>query len=395
MPPLRVHLVHQGFGDYVDGLADGLVSLGPDRVELSLTTIVTGPAPLAGIGQGRPRHRRVSVPRLRRPWSAPVSDRVVRRVVAQPADVIHWQAAGNPWVDLAFLRWLWRADRGPAVVVTVHDMRPHPGDRTAQPGTFAAIRRVAARADRVIVHAPHVRDQAIADGVAAERIEVVAHGELASRYLPSHRLPLTPSPDPVVLFFGRAQGYKGLDRAVAAMEQVVVRMPQARLVVAGDGPSIDEVFPPGRPVPAWCELQRGLVARERVPELFGRAAVVVLPYREASQSGVAALAAGFGRPVVATRVPGLSDIVVDGETGLLVDPGSTSELAEALELLLSDQEEAERLGKGSRTAATTTLSWPCIAATLANIYDGVVTEGGYSKTFDALRARSEQAVSER
>jgi glycosyltransferase involved in cell wall biosynthesis len=370
--PPRVHLVHQSFGDYVDGLLSGLRSLGPEAVDVRVTTISSGAATRSRLRSEPVDHRRLVVPRFRDPRSPIRSMGVVGRLLAEPCDVVHWQAAGNPWVDLAYLRHLLRRGRGTPSVVTVHDMTPHPGDATVLPGTFRVIHHLVRRADRVVVHAPHIRDQAIAIGAEPDRVRILAHGELGTRYLPADRLPLPPSDEPVVLFFGRAQGYKGLDLAAEAMPAVAAAVPGARLVVAGSGPSIDQVFPPDRALPPWCELHRGPVPDDLVPELYRRARVVVLPYREASQSGVAALAAGLGRPVVASRVPGLADIVEDGHSGLLVDAGSAPALAAALTRVLSDRDLADRLSAGAHRVATTTLSWPTIAAELVGLYGEII-----------------------
>ncbi len=372
-PGLRVHLVHQGFGDYVDGLLSGLDTLGPGVVSVAQTTITSGAAPRSrSRSTGADRHA-VAVPRFRDPRSPLRSRAQVLDVLDRPADLVHWQAAGNPWVDLAFLRWLERrGSDGPAVVVTVHDMQAHPGDRSVLPGTFALIRRLVRRAERIIVHAPHVADQAVLAGADPERVSVLPHGELGTRYVAADELPLPAPTEPVALFFGRAQGYKGLDVAIEAMPAVTRAVGDARLVVAGSGPSIDDVFSTDGDVPPWCELHRGLVADDDVAELFRRAAVVVLPYREASQSGVAALAAGLGRGVVASRVPGLADIVAEGHSGLLVEPGSPSDLATALIEVLTDLGLAGRLGAGAHREATSTLAWPLIANDLVGLYHEAV-----------------------
>lgn len=369
--PLRVHLVHQGFADYVDGLLSGLDALGSDEIEVSVTTIISGPASMTTLRGTHHRHQVVALPRFRDPRAALRAGRAVRRALDTPADVVHWQAAGNPWVDLAFLRWI-RSRRRPPTVVTVHDMQAHPDDRSVLPGTFPLIRSLARRADRLIVHAEHIRHQAVAIGVDPDRTSILHHGELATQYLAADQLPLAPATEPRILFFGRAQWYKGLDVAAQAMATVADRVPDARLVVAGRGPSIDETFPPDRPIPEWCELHRGRVPTEEVPELFASAAAVVLPYREASQSGVAALAAGFGRPVVASRLPGLTDIVDDGVSGLLVEPGEVGDLADALTRILTEPALAEGLGRGAHHRATTELSWRSIALELLTLYHEAV-----------------------
>ncbi len=377
--PLRVHLVHQGFGDYVDGLLDGLDQLGSTVVEVSVTTIISGPAPLSALRDTHERHQIVALPRFRDPRSAILAARSVGRVLAEDADLVHWQAAGNPWVDLAFYRWLRSRRRAPAVV-TVHDMQAHPDDRSVLPGTFPIIRRLVRRADRVIVHAEHIRGQAIAVGADPALVSILPHGELATRYLPADRLPLPPAAEPTALFFGRAQWYKGLDLAAEAMASVATRVPGATLIVAGQGPSIEETFPPGAPTPAWCELHRGKVPAEAVPELFERASVVLLPYREASQSGVAALAAGFGRPVIASRLPGLTDVVEEDRSGLLIEPGNVDELADALTTILGHPELVGRLGEGAHRLSTTKLSWRSIAEDLVALYHGAVRFRGGGKT---------------
>lgn len=378
--PLRVHLVHQSFGDYVSALVDGMVAAsGAEAVELSVTTITSGAATLSGLRSaggdgdedrangGAPvsvEHR--TVPRFRDPRSPREAWRVVREVLDRDADVIHWQAAGNPWVDLAFSLLIGKRP----TVLTIHDMQPHPGDRNVLPGTFFAIRRLARRARRVTVHAPHVRQQVIDAGVQPERVSVIEHGELATRYLPVDRLPLPPTNTPTVLFFGRAQGYKGLDLLVEAMTMLNSGRASrpAYLVVAGSGPSIDQLFPSEADIPDWCSVRSGHIPAEDVPDLFAEAALVALPYREASQSGVAALAAGFGRPAVATAVPGLADIIVDGETGVLVAADDPSAFAAGLSRVLDDPVIGRELGEGAYRAAETRLSWASITRELRAVY---------------------------
>ncbi len=366
--PLRVHLVHQSFGDYVSALVDGFEA--SDDVEMTVTTITSGAATLSGLRSANPNRQQRQVSRFRDPRSPIEAFRIVREILQQPADVIHWQAAGNPWVDAAFSMLM----GAKPTVVTVHDMLPHPGDGNVLPGTFPAIRRVARKADLVTVHAPHVRHQAINAGVDPAKVLVVAHGELATRYLPQDRLPLGPASEPTVLFFGRAQGYKGLDLLYEAMGMLNRDKTKSRLVVAGSGPSIDSLFPAGTTPPPWCEVRSGHIPTDAVPQLFQEASVVALPYREASQSGVAALAAGFGKPVVATAVPGLVDIVEDEVTGVFVEPNRPDRLAEALESVLADPDRLDRLGRGAYRASETRLSWSMITGELCALYLKVLTD---------------------
>ena len=125
------------------------------------------------------------------------------------------------------------------------------------------------------------------------------------------------SDPPEVLFAGRLVPEKGIEDLVAAADGL-------RLVVAGDGPLRDRV--PG--APATC--------RTRSSRALRRAAVVVCPSRSEGFGLVCAEAMAHGRAVVATRVGGLVDLVRDGETGLLVEPGDRAALRAAIDRLLAD-----------------------------------------------------------
>jgi glycosyltransferase involved in cell wall biosynthesis len=105
---------------------------------------------------------------------------------------------------------------------------------------------------------------------------------------------------------------------------------------------------------------------DELHELYARAAVVACPSRREG-FGVACLEAmAHGRPVVATRVGGLLDLVVDGETGIVVPPRDPAALRSALDRLLADPDLRRRLGMAGRDRARTQFSWERVTdATLA------------------------------
>jgi glycosyltransferase involved in cell wall biosynthesis len=153
---------------------------------------------------------------------------------------------------------------------------------------------------------------------------------------------------PEVLYAGRLSPEKGVLELVEATRGL-------NLVVAGDGPLRDRV--PGA---------QGFVPHDELQRLYARAAVVACPSRREG-FGVACLEAmAHGRPVVATRVGGLRDLVVDGETGLVVPPRDPAALRHALETLLADPELRHRLGGAARERARQKFSWAAVTdATLA------------------------------
>lgn len=136
----------------------------------------------------------------------------------------------------------------------------------------------------------------------------------------------------VVLFFGYVRKYKGLHVLLEALGSVLRKMP-VRLVVAGEfyddeKPYRDQIASGG--LQGAVSLYSDYIPNDRVAVYFSAADVVVLPYIDATQSGIAQIAFNFDRPVITTDVGGLAEIVRDGETGLVVPPNSPELLASAI-----------------------------------------------------------------
>lgn len=151
-----------------------------------------------------------------------------------------------------------------------------------------------------------------------------------------------------VLIAGRlaaGERYKGHDELLAALPLLLASQPDARLVVAGDGddrPRL-EAAAAARGL-AGRILFAGFVSEATLAELYRRAAAFVMPSRGEGFGLVYLEAMRAGLPCVAARGTAAEEVVVDGATGLLVDPGSPAELAAALGRLLGDRALAARLG---------------------------------------------------
>jgi glycosyltransferase involved in cell wall biosynthesis len=143
------------------------------------------------------------------------------------------------------------------------------------------------------------------------------------------------APDPaggVLLFFGFVRPYKGLDVLLEAMPAVLAAR-DVTLMVVGEFWKDKERYLEqiGRlGIGGHVRLVDEYVPNESLGQYFTAADVVVQPYRSASGSGVSQLAYGFGKPVVATRVGNLSEVIDDGENGMLVAPADPAALADAL-----------------------------------------------------------------
>jgi glycosyltransferase involved in cell wall biosynthesis len=107
-----------------------------------------------------------------------------------------------------------------------------------------------------------------------------------------------------------------------------------------------------------------------------RAGLVVVPYLEATQSAVIATAYAFARPVIASDVGGLREMVIQGKTGLLVPPNDSSALAKAIETLARDGRRLSRMGRHARALAEKTWAWDKIAAQHISLYRGVLSRRG-------------------
>ncbi|MDX1531127.1 MAG: glycosyltransferase, partial [Rhodothermales bacterium] len=160
-----------------------------------------------------------------------------------------------------------------------------------------------------------------------------------------------PAEAPVLLFFGFVRRYKGLDVLLEALPAVRERLPEARLVVAGEFYDDER---PYRERVAHLGLGEAVrfdahyVPSGEVPLYFSAADLVVQPYRSATQSGVAQVAFGFGRPVVTTNVGGLAEAVPDGEAGLVVPPEEPAALARAVVRFFAAPGLRARLDAGAR-----------------------------------------------
>ena len=203
--------------------------------------------------------------------------------------------------------------------VTLHDPSVHPGDQHPGRAFFALERLMFTGAGVTFTHG---------EALVEETRRRKPWLKRPDRDRPARRRRPRPAPLPAVpslLFFGRISHYKGLDVLLDAMPQVWEAVPTARLVVAGHGdiePS--EVLSDPR-----VTVHNEHVPESMVPDLYNGATAVVLPYRQASQSGVGSLAKSYGRASVVTNEGGLPELVADG-SGIVVPSEDAGALANAL-----------------------------------------------------------------
>ncbi len=206
-------------------------------------------------------------------------------------------------------------------VITLHDAVPHEGESFTKRAfmrfhlllVFLFIRKV-------IVHSPAIRDEL--PGFLRPRTHVLPHVNY-SLWARGQSVARGDGPF-VVLFFGRLLRYKGLEYLLEAFRHLDPQ--RFELIIAGEG-DLSEYRIQG----ANIRTLNRFIPDEEMAALFNEAHAVALPYLSASQSGVAYMAFAFEKPVVATRVGALADVVIDGQNGCLIEPRSSEALAAALE----------------------------------------------------------------
>ena len=277
----------------------------------------------------------------RRPWLGAAMPlmltgfaRAARRA-ARDADLVHahWLPAGG--VALAtgrpFIVQLWGTD-----VELARKVPP-------------LARRVLRRARVVIAPSSALAQEA--ERLGARDVRVIPNGVEVPNEVGREAEPLE------ILYAGRLSREKGILELVAAADGM-------QLVVAGDGPLRDRV--PGA---------LGFVPHDELTKLYARAAVVACPSHREGFGVTCAEAMAHGRPVVASAVGGLLDLVVHEETGLLVPPRDAVALRSALERLVGNSDLRRQLGAAARDRIREHFSWERFAAETVQAYEDALAAG--------------------
>jgi glycosyltransferase involved in cell wall biosynthesis len=307
-------------------------------------------------------------------------ERLTRHIIRMRPDIVQFSVIQFPFQSL-FLRRMRRAGLTLTQICHEFELRDsrftwmQPVDRSLSRSVFRQFRVMffhgEASADRfrmlfgmpdadvrIIPHGNQSLIAAVADG----------GGDLRKRYgIPSDR--------PVVLFFGGLRPSKGLPDLIDAFA-LVRREIEASLLIAGT-PTTD--FDPERlrsqarrlGISGDVTVDARYLPLEDVGPLARTGAVIVLPYRTATASGVLQVAYAFGRPVVVTDVGDLPASVDHGDTGLVVPARDPDQLARAVVKLLSAPNELERMGTAALRAAEERFSWDAIANQILDAYESL------------------------
>ncbi len=306
-----------------------------------------------------------------------VPDMLRYRRLAREADIVHFQWLSVQHLDARLLparssTWPGVSTRArrrsvratPPLVLTAHDILP----REPRPGQLSAQRRLYERFDAIVVHSAHGSARLTGElGVDPARVHIIPHGALSLVAAGSSpRTPEFQTDRPVVLFFGLLRSYKGLDLLLDAWGSIddaelwIVGMPRM------DISSLRRAAPPN--VRFVCRF----VAEAEMAAYFARADLVVLPYREADQSGVALTALGAGVPMLLSDVGGFPELASTGSARTF-PAGDVPALRCALQELLSDPAALSAMAQRARAAAAGPYSWDEIAHRTLELYGSLMS----------------------
>ncbi len=279
------------------------------------------------------------------------------KIVKEFGELVRFVRLQRPAIVHSFLFWAYilgtYAARA-AGVPTIISSRRGLGHFKAKKPHYLLLERLANRWTNLLVaNSEAVKQDVITqEGVAAAKIRVVYNGIDADRYMQPHDPNLRrelglPIGVPVVGVVANFIHYKGHRVFLDACCRLRAARPDARFLLIGDGPCRAELE--RRTIELKLgEAVRFLGSREDIPELLAQINIAALPSMEEGFPNAVLEAMAAGIPVVASRVGGVPEAIVDGSTGFLVTPGEPEELAGSILALLNDPARAEAMGRAGR-----------------------------------------------
>lgn len=270
--------------------------------------------------------------------------------------------------------------RGLPLVVSMHGSDVYLAERAVPLSLTAAATYRAAGA--ITACSGDLRDRALRLGAPAERTSVIPYGVDVAAFQPDPgagaavRAELgLPAATPLVLTVSRLVYKKGLTYLLDAWPQVLAAHPTAVLALAGYGDLRDELERRAHDLGIAASVRfPGQLERERTAQYISAADVYAVPSIRDQKGNVDglpnALLEGMAaaRPLVASRVAGIPDVITDGVHGLLTPERDPAAIAAAVNRLLADREFASRLGAAARERVVTELTWDQTAARFERAY---------------------------
>ena len=284
--------------------------------------------------------------------------RVTRFIKKGKFDVIHTDCMFGMWNLMLYKLF------GKKMVLTVHDPFPHTGEISAR--KMFNYKMAMQSVHKFVLLNNKQKDR------FCETYRVYSKQILINRLgvydnIRTFISSQVPSYTRNVLFFGRISPYKGIEYLCEAMMKVREQVADATLTIAGGGKMYFDIEPYQKQ--DWVKVINRYVGMEELAGLLQNCALSVCPYTDATQSGVIMTSYSLCKPVVATNVGGLGEMVENGKTGLLVLPKDVDALADAITALLKDDAKREKMADNIRNDYFVgDKSWKVIAGKYIEFY---------------------------
>lgn len=274
-------------------------------------------------------------------------ERIVNTIVSASPQVLHF--TGPHLWNINLLRRFRRL--GIRVIHTIHDLDPHLGMRLG-PLLRVWNRLIIREADHILVHGRIYQQRLIRQGLQPQKVTYtpllhlfVGHAK-HKELIELDTAVSYPKDQRFALFFGRLEKYKGVDHLVAAFARLHSQQSSTcRLVIAGPG-KIAPFWPVN--LPPNVELHNHLIGDEEAVDLFTHCSLVILPYTDATQSALVAAAYFFRKPVIVSNSGALSEYVLDGKTGFIVEAGNPNSLARTISEACHSPHLLQEMGEAGR-----------------------------------------------
>ena len=267
----------------------------------------------------------------RLPWVTPLAliNLLVRLIVCRPRILYTLTVVPNIWGRL-----FGRAAGVPAIVSGYRGLFPRQHERWLWP-----------LSRRIICNAEALKDIMCRRlAVDSDRISVIPNGVDTEFFSPKERREANV---PTVVFIGRFVEEKAPLDLLKAFEEMIKKLPAARLEMVGKGPLYNKLKEYVRSKSLESRV-RLIPATGEIMPFLNRAWIFAIASVKEASPNVIIEAMSVGLPVVATRVGGIPELVIDGETGILVEPGKPRDIGSALLGLLTDRPRRQAMGLRAR-----------------------------------------------
>jgi len=284
---------------------------------------------------------------------------VARYIMENRFDVVHFN--GSSGFQLYFHYFL----RDFPKVLTIHDYLPHSGD-SSKHGVIVntALNFVCTKLDYEFIQHHEYLTRRFIDlyKVTSERVHTVNSGPLdIYKSFTANEIDEEPN---TILFFGRISPYKGIEYLLDAAAEVRKKIESLKVIIAGSGCFGFDILNFD-----FLEIHNRYIPSRELVRFIQRSTVVAAPYIDATHSAVVMTAFALGKPVVATAVGGIPEVIEDGVTGILIPPKDVNTLASALLDILQNKEKRARIKMNVRQFGNDgDFSWNAISRKTVDVY---------------------------